>query len=102
MQYAFYFFLATDTHILLADACFRETTPIRECPTLVLQHLQREVGPLKHRRVFYRDPKLWFEEIKHQEGKFKGFCTASEPQQFHFARLIEKHALFDAQLMTNI
>jgi hypothetical protein len=102
MQYAFYFFVATDTHILLADANFKETTPVHDCPALILQHLARELGPLKHRRIFCRDSKMWFEEIKHSDGRFTGFASATEPQQLHFARLIEKHALFDAQLMTNI
>ncbi len=101
VQYAFYFFVATDTHVLLADACFKETSPIRECPTLVLQHVSNELGGLKRRRVFYRDSKMWFEELRHQEGQFLGFGPASQTQQLHFARLIEKHALLDAQLMTN-
>lgn len=101
VQYAFYFFVATDTHVLLADACFKEAAPIRDCPAQVLQHLSREVGGLKRRRVYYRDSKMWFEEIRHKEGQFLGFGAASTPQQHHFARLIEKHALLDAQLMTN-
>lgn len=102
MQYAFYFFVATDLHVLIADAGFNAMTPVHECPGEILNHLERELGGLKQRRVYCRDTNLRFEELKHQNGKFTGFATATEKQQMHFARLIEKHALFDAQLMTNI
>lgn len=102
MQYAFYFFVANDLHVVIADANFSDTTAVHDCPNLILEHLNRELGGLKQRRVFCRDNKLWFEELKHRNGKFVGFCAASAVQQQHFARLIEKHALFDAQLMTNI
>ncbi|HSG03881.1 MAG TPA: hypothetical protein VLA39_09160 [Marinobacterium sp.] len=102
LHYAFYFFVATDLHVLIADACFKETTAVNRCPADILKHLDRELGGLKQRRVYCRNTELRFEELKHQNGIFAGFAPATDKQQLHFARLIEKHALFDAQLMTNI
>ena len=102
MYYSFTLFVATDTHVVLADSNYLYSQPVMELVNSVLSRLHKHLDGLGARRVFVRDNQGRFQELKHDHGSYLGVRAVSKAQQYHFAQIIEEHAVLDAQLITNL
>lgn len=102
MYYSFTLFVTSDTHVVLADSNYLYSQPVLELVNPVLARLNKDLKGLGARRVFVRDTRGRFQELKHDHGVFLGICTVTPAQQGHFAQMIEEHAVLDAQLITNL
>ncbi len=102
MYYSFTLFVANDTHVVLADSNYLYSQPVLELVSTVLSRLNKHLNGLGARRVFLRDNQGSFKELKHDHGSYLGVREVSRAQQYHFAHMIEEHAILDAQLITNL
>jgi len=102
MYYSFTLFVATDTHVVLADSNYIYSQPVLELVNAVLSRLNKHLNGLGARRVFVRDAQGCFQELKHDHGTFLGVRKISKAQQEHFALIIERNAVLDAELITNL
>lgn len=102
MYYSFTLFVANDTHVVLADSNYLYSQPVLELVSAVLSRLNKHLNGLGARRVFVRDNQGSFKELKHDHGGYLGVREVSKAQQYHFAQMIEEHAVLDAELITNL
>jgi hypothetical protein len=102
MYYSFTLFVANDTHVVLADSNYLYSQPVLELVSTVLSRLNKHLNGLGARRVFVRDNQGSFKELKHDHGCYLGVREISKAQQYHFAQMIEEHAILDAELITNL
>jgi len=90
---ATYDFLAiTDTLVLIADQDLVGRRSVTNDADVVVKDVDRRLGGLGRRRLFYRDSIGRYDELKHDgRGNFKGFAAGSPEQQKFFARLAAQH-----------
>jgi len=69
-----------DLHVVLIDNDANGRPSVTNSAEAVIRDLDARLGGLGTRRVFYRDTVQHYDELKHDNGQFKGYgpCTAAQ------------------------
>jgi len=76
-----------DLFIVITDDLDQDSPSVTNSAARVIEDLNSRLGGLGHRRVFYRDSVMRFDELRHDNGVFIGFAPGSPSQQEAFREL---------------
>lgn len=79
----------TDSFVLIVDP--DQGRSMTNAAAEICRDLDSSIeGGLAKRRIYYRDTMGRFDEMRHEQGEFKGFAPCSDHQQEFLAKLVNQ------------
>lgn len=79
--------MVSDLYVLISDNQHPGKETLTKSAKQVIADLERNIGKLGGRRLFYRDSVNRYDEILHKDGKLCGFAPGSAAQQDFFRNI---------------